>query len=127
MILVSNRCLKLSWQTCLCLGSSENKQTSEGIRRRKPLSTRTINQLCLLLCMLVLGVEPIAGFVWHQRHWLGRLQLCPSPSPSPGLRKEAERWDAWDGRGLEGHGCNISPPAHRTTCQIIITIVRDIF
>lgn len=57
VISVSSRCLKLLWQSCLCLDSSENKQTCEGTRKRKPLSTRIIKQFFLLLCTLVLGVE----------------------------------------------------------------------
>lgn len=121
VILASSRSLKLQGQTCLCLDSSENKQTSEGTRKRKPFSTKAINQLFLLLCVPVLRVEPIAGFVWHQWQRLGHLQSQPGAAGGgrdgmPGM-----------GEAFEGHRGNISPGAHRATCQIIIIIVRDIF
>jgi len=96
VVLVSSRCLNLSWQNCLCLDNNENEQTSEGIRRRKPLSTRTINQLFLLLCTLVWHAKSIAGFVWDWRQW--RDVCISAPAIARGCRRR-QRWDAWGGRG----------------------------
>lgn len=94
VILVSSRSLKLQGQTCLCLDSSENKQTSEGTRKRKLFSTKAINQLFLLLCVLVLRVEPIAGSVWHQWQWLGHLQSQPGAAGGgrDGMPGMGEAW-----------------------------------
>lgn len=82
VISVSSRCLKLLWQSCLCLDSSENKQTRERTRKGKPLSTRIIKQFFLLLCTLVLGVESThCRFCLAPEAMVGMFAALPQPQP----------------------------------------------
>lgn len=126
VISVSSRCLKLLWQSCLCLDSNENKQTCDSTRKRKPLSARIIKQLFLLLCTLVLGVEPT-----HCRFCLAPAAMAGMfaalPQPQPGATEGSRELGCLGWEEVWRTRMQHQPPPHRTIRQIIVIMLRDIF